>query len=254
MDYYYQQKVQRQIQSIFLQCGECFFKRNQGRLLPLSLIQKKSLYLLFIKMLLPHSKLSLVNSSWKNTMRRWQVSPIHLMRQLSNTRSNQWRNRNSSIISKLFKRLRRTIDNSLSLWYLGSACQQPRLNHSLWAHATLQVYNGALRKALANLEVFTKQIPAVREEEDDGHCHKTSKHFLCITFTPDDIQIKEKHDRPVYYTGYIGSSVLNHFQVDPGSALSIMPHRVLQHLGIPTHRPSATQTAIYASTPMVHAR
>ena len=112
----------------------------------------------------------------------------------------------------------------------------------------------ALRKALADSEAYINQIPTVREEEDDGHCHKTSKHFLCITFTPDDIQIKEKHDRPVYYTGYIGSSEVNHFQVDSGFALSIMPHRVLQHLGIPTHRPSATQTAIYASTPMVHAR
>ena len=54
-----------------------------------------------------------------------------------------------------------------------------------------------------------------------------------------------KHDRPLYFTGYIGSSEVSRIQVDPGSALSIMPRRVMQHLGIPTHRLSATQTTIY---------
>jgi len=34
-------------------------------------------------------------------------------------------------------------------------------------------------------------------------------------------------------------------QVDLGSALSIMPRQVMHHLGIPTHRLSATQTNIY---------
>jgi len=59
------------------------------------------------------------------------------------------------------------------------------------------------------------------------------------------MQVKEKHDRPLYFTGYIGSSEVSRIQVDPGSALSIMPHWVMQHLRIPTHRLSATQTTIY---------
>jgi len=59
------------------------------------------------------------------------------------------------------------------------------------------------------------------------------------------MQIKGKHDRPLYYTGYIGSSEVSSIQVDLGSALSIMPRGVMQHLGIPTHRLSATQTTIY---------
>ena len=59
------------------------------------------------------------------------------------------------------------------------------------------------------------------------------------------MQVKEKHDRPLYFTGYIGSSEVSRIQVDLGSALSIMPRRVMQHLGILTHRFSATQTAIY---------
>jgi len=59
------------------------------------------------------------------------------------------------------------------------------------------------------------------------------------------MQIKGKHDRPLYYTGYIGPSEVGRIQVDRGSALSIMPRMVIQHLGIPTHRLSATQTTIY---------
>jgi len=59
------------------------------------------------------------------------------------------------------------------------------------------------------------------------------------------MQIKGKHDRSLYYIGYIGSSEVTHIHVDPGSALSIMPHRVMQHLGILIYRLSATQTTIY---------
>jgi len=88
-------------------------------------------------------------------------------------------------------------------------------------------------------------IPAKPEEKDEENCLYTSKHVPCITFTPDDIQVKGKHDRPLYFTVYIGSSEVSHIQVDPGSALSIMPDWVMQHLGIPTHRLSATQTTIY---------
>jgi len=102
----------------------------------------------------------------------------------------------------------------------------------------------ALREALADSESFIAQILAGRKEEDE-HCLQTSKCFSCITFTPEDVQIKGKHDRPLYYTGYIGPSEVSRIQVDPGSALSIMPRRVMQHLGISTHRLSATQTTIY---------
>ena len=59
------------------------------------------------------------------------------------------------------------------------------------------------------------------------------------------MKVKGKHNRPLYYTGYIGSSEVSHIQVDPGSALSTIPRRVMQHLEIPTHRLSATQTTIY---------
>jgi len=102
----------------------------------------------------------------------------------------------------------------------------------------------ALREALADHEVFLTQIPAILEEEDDGYCHRPpdvphASHSL------EDMQIKGKHDRPLYYTRYIESSEVNHIHVGPGFALSIMPRRVMHHIRIPTHRLSATQTTIY---------
>ena len=59
------------------------------------------------------------------------------------------------------------------------------------------------------------------------------------------MQIKGKHDRPLYYTGYIGSSEVSRIQVDSRFALSIMPYRVMQYVGILIHQLSATHATIY---------
>jgi len=89
------------------------------------------------------------------------------------------------------------------------------------------------------------QIPRKPEEEDEENCFHASQYVLCITFTPDDMQVKGKYDKPLYFTGYIGSYEVSRIQVDPGSTLSIMSRWVMHHLGIPTHRLNATQTTIY---------
>ena len=89
------------------------------------------------------------------------------------------------------------------------------------------------------------QILAKPEEENEETGLHASQHIPCITYTPDDTQVKGKHDRPLYFIGYIGSSEVSHIQVAPRSMLRIMLHRVMQHLGIPTHRLSTTQTTIY---------
>ena len=88
------------------------------------------------------------------------------------------------------------------------------------------------------------QIPVIYGEEGDNHCHHTSKQFPCITFTLEDMQVKGNMIGPSI-TRYIESSKVGCIQADPGSALSIIPRRVMQHLEIPTHRLSATQTIIY---------
>ena len=59
------------------------------------------------------------------------------------------------------------------------------------------------------------------------------------------MQIKEKYDRLLYYTWYIGSFEVSRIQTDPGFTLSIMLCKVMHHLGIPTHQLSTTQIIIY---------
>jgi hypothetical protein len=66
-----------------------------------------------------------------------------------------------------------------------------------------------------------------------------------ITFSSEDMLLKGKpHIRPLYLTGYIGSTHVERVQVDPGSALSIIPRRLLNFLNIPLHRLSSTNTTI----------
>ena len=58
----------------------------------------------------------------------------------------------------------------------------------------------ALREALAESEAFMMQFPDLEEEEGEqcSTCHQTAKKSSIITFTEDDMQIKYKHDRPLY--------------------------------------------------------
>src|SRR4051812_23538415 len=102
----------------------------------------------------------------------------------------------------------------------------------------------ALRKALADAEVFVTQLP-IGSAIDEPHSLNISCVPTDIIFTPEDMQVQGRHARPLYFTGYIGSTEITRIQVDPGSALSIMPRRVTEHLSIPAHRLSATDTNIF---------
>jgi len=84
----------------------------------------------------------------------------------------------------------------------------------------------ALRETLADAEAFMARIPA-EPEEDEENCLLGSQHVPYITFTPDDIQVRGKYDRPLYFTGYIGPSEVSHIKVDSGSALRIIPRWVM---------------------------
>ena len=53
-----------------------------------------------------------------------------------------------------------------------------------------------MREALADAEVFMAQIPAGPQEEDN--CLHASQDAPCITFMLNDLQVKGKHDRPLY--------------------------------------------------------
>ena len=59
----------------------------------------------------------------------------------------------------------------------------------------------ALQEALANVEIFMTQVPIGPKEEDVEDCLHTSQNIPRITFTADDMQVKGKHDRPLYFAG-----------------------------------------------------
>ena len=77
-------------------------------------------------------------------------------------------------------------------------------------------------------------------------CHHIQLKIPAITFTTEDMLLKDnKHDRPLYYTGYISLTCFEKVQVDPGSALRIIPKRLLYFLGISLNRLSLMTTTIY---------
>ena len=67
------------------------------------------------------------------------------------------------------------------------------------------------------------------------------RHFHSWEYTPQ----RQLTHRPLYYTRYIGSMLIKRIQVDPGSALSIIPKRLLYFLGIPLSRLSTMTTTIH---------
>src|SRR5438445_2345737 len=102
----------------------------------------------------------------------------------------------------------------------------------------------ALREVLADAEVFVTQLP-IGSTIDESHSLNISCVPIDIVFTPEYMQFQGRHARPLYFTGYIGSTEITRIQVDPGSALSIMPRRVMEHFSIPAHRLIATDTNIF---------
>jgi hypothetical protein len=55
----------------------------------------------------------------------------------------------------------------------------------------------ALQEALADAEAFSIHFPISKENKEDKQCPRcclTSEEMLAITFTPDDMQIKGKHN------------------------------------------------------------
>lgn len=66
------------------------------------------------------------------------------------------------------------------------------------------------------------------------------------------MQVKGKHDRTLYFTWYIESTEINYIQVDLRSTLSIIPHQLMQSLGILSDWLSTTQTLIFGFNSSAH--
>jgi len=107
----------------------------------------------------------------------------------------------------------------------------------------------ALRGALANSESFLIHMLEAFEYDSQPlcpKCHHVQLKMPTIPYTTKDMLLKDnKHDRPLYYTGYIGSTCIERVQVNSGSALSIIPKRLLYFHGIPLNRLSVMTTTIY---------
>ena len=87
----------------------------------------------------------------------------------------------------------------------------------------------ALRDALANSESFLtymSEIPYDDAQSSCPECHHIQSKVPAITFTVEDMLLKDnKHDRPLYYTGYIGLTCIERVQVDPGVCTQYHPQK-----------------------------
>lgn len=63
----------------------------------------------------------------------------------------------------------------------------------------------ALREALADTKILMTQVPTHPPVGELQSLH-VSQTTTNIVFTPEDMQIKREHDRPLYFTSYSGST------------------------------------------------
>lgn len=107
-----------------------------------------------------------------------------------------------------------------------------------------KAFRDVLREALVDAEMSITQVSLSipDEEQQSPQISILSTH---ISFNPEDMQVLGKHDRPLYFTSYLGSANVNRILVDPGFALSIMSHQVMLYMGIPTSPLSSTNTKTY---------
>ena len=70
-----------------------------------------------------------------------------------------------------------------------------------------------LRDALANSESFLIHMSEASEDDSQPlypECHHVQLKMPAITFTAEDMPLKDnKHDRPLYFTGYMGLTCID---------------------------------------------
>ncbi|XXG77086.1 hypothetical protein AAC387_Pa08g1315 [Persea americana] len=67
-----------------------------------------------------------------------------------------------------------------------------------------------------------------------------------IAFNKEDLLLGEtKHNRPLYFTGYIKEMLIHRVQIDPGSVLNLISTSALEELGIPPSKLSHTFVSIF---------
>ncbi|XXG62821.1 hypothetical protein AAC387_Pa05g1125 [Persea americana] len=67
-----------------------------------------------------------------------------------------------------------------------------------------------------------------------------------IAFKKEDLLLGEtKHNRPLYFTGYIKEMSIHRVQINPGYALNLISTSALEELGIPPSKLSHTSVSIF---------
>ncbi|KAL0323627.1 UNVERIFIED_CONTAM: hypothetical protein Sangu_1982000 [Sesamum angustifolium] len=78
---------------------------------------------------------------------------------------------------------------------------------------------------------ITSNEDALSKKEE---CSDADDCMSTITFTDKDLLLGSKpHNRPLFVAGYIREQKVNRILIDGGSAVNILPLRILKELGIP---------------------
>ena len=92
----------------------------------------------------------------------------------------------------------------------------------------------ALIQALMDPDDYKDQVDPVEVDEVLlSSLNRCAACMACITFSDEDLQLgSANHNRPLYVTGRIGDKRINRILLDCGSAVNLLPLRVLRAIGI----------------------
>lgn len=104
----------------------------------------------------------------------------------------------------------------------------------------------ALIQALMDPDDYKDQVDPIEVDEVLSYpLNQCAACMACVTFSDEDLQLgSANHNRPLYVTGRIGDKRINRILLDCGSAVNLLPLRVLRAIGITPNQLSPTLLTI----------
>ena len=92
----------------------------------------------------------------------------------------------------------------------------------------------ALIQALMDLDDYKDQVDPIEVDEVlSSPLNRCAACMACIMFIDEDMQLgSTNHNRPLYVIGIIGDKRINRILLDYGSAVNLLPLKVLRAMGI----------------------
>ncbi|KAL4201711.1 hypothetical protein AMTRI_Chr02g217520 [Amborella trichopoda] len=88
-------------------------------------------------------------------------------------------------------------------------------------------YCMALIQALSRLEVYETEVERIEVDP------KILNNCMIVTFSDDDLHLSEKfHNHPLFVTGELHAHPISQIMLDGGSAVNLIPRRVLTRIGL----------------------